>query len=101
MEMTIRTNNVPRFTIDAWELTANERDQFDYLDWSGIEAGTDSATFFRYRGELYDLGDFEMVTDSMHSFEGWHGYQSDSFFSGILIRLSSDWETVIVGRYSS
>ena len=40
------------------ELTPDERKQFDYLDWDAIDAGTDSASFVRHRGELYDLGSF-------------------------------------------
>ena len=74
-----------------------EREEFDYIDWPAIEDGTDSASFFRYSGVTYDLGDFQtihrdwgMMRDSSapidHPFLAWDGYISDSFFSGILIR---------------
>lgn len=96
--MTVRTNNVPRPTIDAWQLTPKERLEFDYLDWSAIEQGTNSATFFRYRGQLYDLSEF--VESPPLFTKGWDAFCSDSFFSGILIRyIQSDYDNdqVIVG----
>ena len=101
--MNITTNHVPRATIDAWELTDAERAEFDYIDWPAVEAGSDSATFFRYKGHLYDTGDF-MTTHGIgapETFAPWDGYQSDSFFSGLLIRYTDDNESVIVGTYYS
>lgn len=113
----IRTNNIPRDVIQAHELTQAERAEFDYLNWPAIDDGRDSAEFFRYRGELYHLGDFLRVaqsdSDRRHptdsaapEFAGWDAYQSDSFFSGVLIRWARDngepdWERVIVGLYTS
>ena len=92
---TIITNNLPRHTMDRYELTEKESAEFDYLpDGEG--------TFFRYRGHVYDLGEF-MRTDNHDSpFAAWHGYSSDSYFSGILIKLpEDDCDSVIVGRYCS
>lgn len=103
-ELTIITNNVPRQTIDAWELTEKERKEFDYLDWSKIEKGEDSATFVRYKGELYDLGDFMQCPDGLFNPGDWHAYISDTFFSGILVKFVSyrhDDADVIMGRYYS
>lgn len=91
----ITTNNVPRDLVDAWELPPKERAEFDYLPWDSIDAGSDSATFLRYRGRLYDLGEF-MRSDA---FPSWDGYASDSYFSGIVVRLVDDGERCIVGRY--
>lgn len=111
-EITIITNNVPRDLLDCYELTAKEREKFDYLDWDEIEQGANPTQFFRYKGEVYDLGEFqgtrEWVGYNAPDFKGWHGYQSDSFFSGILVKYPEtddhrelDWERVIVGRYYS
>jgi len=102
-DLKITTNNVPRPIINAWELTPSERKEFDYYDWDKIDGGSQSATFIRYKGELYDLGDFS-ATDYMGMFSRWHGIMSDSFFSGLVIRYpySNDYEFgdyVIVGRY--
>ena len=101
-DLTIVTNNVPRDVIDAWELTAEEREEFDYLDWPAIERGEDSASFFRYKGDLYDLGEF-MRWDGVpfSPLAAWDGYQSDSFFSGTLVRYCADFERVVVARFYS
>jgi len=99
-ELTIITNHVPRDVVEAWELTPAERAEFDYMDWSAIEAGADSASFVRYRGELYDLAEFERWDNpSSLTRQGWDGFRSDSFFSGVLVRYCDDFERVIVGRY--
>ena len=90
----ITTNNVPRDVIDASELTPAERAEFDYLDWVKIDAGTDSASFFRYRGQVYDLGTFMRGTEP-----GWDGGIADSMFSGLLARLVDDGERVIVASW--
>jgi hypothetical protein len=96
----ITTNWQARDLIDASELTEEEREEFDYLDWDKIERGEDSASFFRYKGTLYDLGEFQRVpTVSDGLYQGWDGYQSDTYFSGLLIKLTDDGEGVIVGRY--
>lgn len=111
----ITTNHVPRPIVEAYELNAAERKEFDYLDWDAIDSGNDSAEFFRYKGTLYDLGEFSRIippnskrchpTESdAPEFVGWDGYASDSFFSGILIRYadrkSFDSEAgIIVGFY--
>lgn len=99
----IITNNVPRDILDASNLTITERKQFDYLDWKALEDGTDSASFFRYKGQLYDLGEFQRIEHNgpENPFKGWDGYQSDSFFSGTLVRLVDDNERLIVGFYVS
>jgi len=104
--MKIITNNQPRFTFDPYELSEKERKEFDYLDWEAIDKGKDSATFFRYKGQLYDLGEFMRVEKdlfTMHdNFKGWLGYMPCSCFSGILVKLAYDgMESVIVGRYFS
>ena len=97
--ITIRTNNVPRDVIYGYELTADERAQFDYLDWPAIERGEDSASFFRYRGELHDLGEFMARTSD--DLPGWDGFRSDSFFSGLAVRYVDDFERVVVALMMS
>ena len=95
--MTIRTNNVPRYTMDWNEMTLKEQAGFDYLDSDDKRYETQ---FIRYRGCIYDTSEF-MRADSDSAFPGWHGYHSDSFFSAVLIRYvdnSSDMrDSVIMG----
>lgn len=97
----ITTNNVPRNIIDAYELTEKERAEFDYLNWSAIDEGSDSASFIRFKGTLYDLSEFMAWTNppANSPLAKWHGYHSDSFFSGLVIRYCNDHDSVIVGTY--
>jgi hypothetical protein len=104
-ELRIITNNVPRDIVYAWQLTADERAEFDYLDWAAIDDARDSASFVRYKGEILDLNDLEPGPGfhMPNAFDGWHAYRSDTFFSGILVRWVQtdpydDWQ-VVMGRY--
>ena len=98
--LTIRTNNAKRDILDAWQLTEKERKEFDYLDWGAIEKGEGSASFFRYKAQLYDLGEFVQVPHGS-GLSNWHGYTSQTFFSGVVIKYCEDFERVIVGDYCS
>lgn len=103
-KITIRTNNVPRWTIDHWDLTEKEAKEFDYLE-------PDEGLFFRYKGNVYDLGEFFRITPpgskrnhptecQEPAFQGWDGYQSDSFFHGLLVKfVDNDTDKIIVGEY--
>ena len=97
--MRIKTNNVPREVVDASELTTSERADFEYMDWEALEAGADSASFFRYRGVVYDLGEFQrssgLPADS--PLNDWDGFLSESYFSAIVVRYCDDYEWVVVG----
>jgi hypothetical protein len=100
-EMTIKTNNVPRAIVDAYELNETEREQFDYLNWSAIDQGEDSASFLRFKGELYDLGEFS-TTYGMPEYSplrAWDGYLSDSYFSGVLVRYTEDTDYVVAATF--
>lgn len=91
--MKIKTNNQPRDIISWYDLTPEEQKEFDYLeDGEGL--------FFRYKNQVYDLGKF-MRVDHTTIPDKWHGYAADSYFSGVLVRYTSDCEQVIVGSYFS
>jgi len=100
-ELTIITNNVPRDVIEAYELTLKEQAEFDYYDWNRIIAGKENPNFFRYKGEVYDIGEFMPIGNLVPSLKGWDGYQSESFFSGILLKYVDNFERVIIARYYS
>lgn len=99
MSLIIKTNNKPRSIIYGYELTEKEQAEFDYIN------DIESAQFFRYKGSLYDLWDFIHINRKRellpHGFEYWHGYKSDSFFSGLLVKYTNDDDCVIVGTYYS
>ena len=91
--MKITTNNKPRDLIMFMDLTEKEKKDFDYIE--GDEQF--DPRLFRYKGNVYDAGDMMRVTEL---FNGWDAYQSDTFFSGILIKYAdSRLETVIVAHY--
>jgi hypothetical protein len=96
VNLTIRTNNAPRDLLCWHDLTTRERAEFDYID----DPESCGNQFFRYRGCVYDSSEFMSVSNM--PFRGkWDGYHSDSYFSGILIRLVDDCERVICGTYFS
>ncbi|MNK49862.1 hypothetical protein D3C87_687270 [compost metagenome] len=100
--MQLKCNNQPRDVIDWHALTAKEQAEFDYLASDDTQ---ESASFFRYKGLVYDLGEFARITPSIAPHpqrEGWEhfdGYASDSAFSGTLVRYVDDFERVIVATY--
>ncbi len=57
---------------------------------------------FRYKGELYFLEEFMRIQEYfpawMHEF---HGHMNDTFFSGLLIKLSDCGDAVQVYRFYS
>lgn len=111
--MKIRTNHQPRPLLHPWELSLGELADFDYLldgkeptqeNWS--DSG---AQFVRYRGQLYDFGEFVRIVpqggqgggfahyDHTGELAGWDGILTDSYFSGLVVKLTDDLERVIVG----
>ena len=89
--MKIVTNNQHRPILFWWDLTEKERQKFYYLDSTTEQ---ESAQFVRYKGELYDLGEFTRAT-----IPGWDGAQAHSYFNGMLIRYGKHYETVQIARY--
>lgn len=103
---TIRTNNVPRPIIYGFDLTPNERAEFDFLDWGEPGFAAEGDQFFRYKGRVYYLGNFMRIKNpgttppSDDPFWNWDGYAGDSYFSGLVVKIPND-EQVIVGTYFS
>ncbi len=99
-DLTIRTNNHFRPLCYGYELPNDVLAiEFDWLDDAPQQFG-----FFHYRGHWYHQGEF-MTTDAgvgaPSEFAKWHGYHSDSYFSGVLIRYADDSEHVQVATYYS
>lgn len=93
--MEIRTNNVPRLLKYGYEMPKKFKADFDYI----AEEDFDYHSFFVYKGQWYDLGEF-MLVENNEDLKGWNGYRSDSYFSGILVKLVDD-DSLIVGQYFS
>lgn len=88
----IKTNNQPRDILYWWDLPEKERKELDYLD---TEEKREWGRFFRYRGDVYDLGEFCVASD----FPGWHGIQTDSYFSAVLVKYTECHEKVTIGYF--
>lgn len=89
----IVTNNRPRPVLYWHELTLKEQKEFDW-----IENPENMVSFFRYRGQVYCLNEVMKVEQSGElAVRGWHGHIGESFFSSIVVRLSDDGETLVVG----
>jgi hypothetical protein len=91
--LTIKTNHQFRDFTYRYDVPASVlADQFDHLSEDDV-----SDSFVQYRGHWYHTSDFIRTHDS---FPGkWDGYTSDSFFSGVLIRLSRDGERCQLATY--
>jgi hypothetical protein len=111
-QITIITNNQARDVLRSYDLTEKERLEFDYIE--GINDADCFASFFRYKGQVYDLGEFvrlverskqvgfEHDCDEASPLLKWHGIATESYFTGLLVRYAgSDCESVVVGRYYS
>ena len=100
--MKITTNNNWRLFLNFDELTAAEQSGFDWMNEEEQECGS----FFRYRCAVYSLSDFMVLgrhgSAAPKEFNGWDGYASDSFFSGVLIKVDEDFgDTYKVATYIS
>jgi len=95
----IKTNRHWHNCLYGYELTEKEAKEFDYIDAEDFPLHD----FARYRGVVYDLHEFIRLTERarISEFKNWHGYASDSFFSGVLIKLSEDGEQYQIGTYYS
>ena len=93
----IVSNNHWHNFLSGYELSETEKQEFDYVE------DIDSASFLRYRGNVYYLGEFMANSNvpEFHPFLKWHGHISDSYFSGVLIRCSSDCEQYQIARFYS
>ena len=89
----IITNNKPRQLIYGYELTDKQKQDFDYIE------DIDIHDFVKYKNNIHDLSEF-MRVETIDSLKDWHGYSSDSYFSGTLVKYI-DSDTVIMGRYYS
>lgn len=95
----VYTNHHKRPILYSWDLSEKELEDFDYYDAVELEF----ATFFRYKGAVYDLGEFMRVGKNAPAFmQEWDGYSNDTFFSGILVKWPDDDpydDSIIVGWY--
>ncbi len=112
--MKITSNHHWRELVTFYDLPAHERPDFDYVggkDKYDEDTGEKppnedederySPRFVCYRGVWHDLNEFMPVPRGWTppDWSTWSGYQSDSYFSGILIRCSEDCERVQLATF--
>ena len=97
-ELTITTNHNHRCFMYGREVPeAILADQFDHLDENEQHDG-----FIYYRKCWYHVSDFMRIENHSNAeFSTWDGYASDSFFSGVLIRLTNDGDSYQIATYIS
>lgn len=98
--MEIKTNNVPRDILYWEDLTPTERLEFDYLHSDDLP----TSEFVRYKGVVYSLDEFSRITTPIAphpqrpGWEEFDGYASDSYFSGVLVKMT-DSDQVVMATY--
>jgi len=87
--------------IYGYELSDKWKKEFDYYESEEFE----NQVFFKYKDWIYDLGEFIRVDGNNYPFEEcpikFYGYKSESFFSGVLIKMDDVGESVKVYHYYS
>ena len=96
--MKIITNNHFKEILSFFDLTNKEqnelKDNYDTIEES---------SFFRYRGQVYDLNEFMRVNDALngqgqdHELYDWDGYHNVHLFKSVLVKYSSCNDSVKVG----
>ena len=92
--LTIKTNNQYREILTGYDVPSKFHDDFDYMD--DITEGT----FFKYKGDYYDLGDFMTLQFAINDSQ-WQAAKSFTMFSGIVIQINDSNDAVKVGYYYS
>ena len=83
--------------------------ELDYQvpEWNNDKPDADVEACFKYKGNLYFLSEIMAVNNPIYNpnppewMKGFDGYMSDSFFSGILIKLSDEGDMVKVYTFLS
>jgi hypothetical protein len=100
MAIEVRSNYQARNLVCFYDLSQKWQKEFDYIE----EDQKYDARFFEYRGWVFDSHEFmriesEKMPAPYRISNYWHGYQSGTYWSGIVIRHCSDYESIIVGQY--
>ncbi len=105
-EVTIITNNHWNNFLYGYELPEKVKNDFDWIDIDEIEGHS----FIKYRNCYYSLSDFMSFHNTVHYGQapvkgdfgyGWDGYKGDSFFSGVIIKVSDCGDMYKIGTYLS
>ena len=92
----ITTNNQVRQYLYGYDVP---KETLDWYDWLDDDAKADG--WIHYKNHWYHISDFMRVEPSAPDWmQEWDGYQSDSYFSGVVIKFGDDpSEEYIIGTY--
>jgi hypothetical protein len=94
-KVNVRTNNQPRELLTFNDLTAKEAEDFrSYVK----EDDRNSPSFFRYRKDVFYLGNF-MRTQALAP--KWDGAEHYTMSSGVCVRYTPDLDHIVVGTFWS
>lgn len=96
--MKVRTNNVPRYLCNWYDLTEKQKSD---MDWRDTEELQDAFLGFVFKGIVYDIQDFTVLDDTNYPVKGWNAAFSTSAFHAVVIKLKASEETVVVGEVFS
>jgi len=98
--MKIITNHHERFFKYVYDVP---RDVIDDYDWLSEDEAFDG--WISYRDRWYHLSDFLRInhlnTPTPTEFDEWDAYLNDTYFSGVVIKLSDDCEAYKIGLFLS
>lgn len=72
-------------------------DDFDWTNEDHEESDDYSDGFIKYQGHHYHLGEFMRCHGELLEL-GWEGVANETFFSGVLIKVSEDGEQYQIAR---
>ena len=90
----VRTDNKWKNFVYGHDVPKKAKKDFDHLDDDESSDG-----FFCYLGRWYHISDFMVTPKDFNCEMPWDGYHSDSFFSGVVLKVAKDGERYQVGTY--
>jgi hypothetical protein len=95
----VKTNLIPRDRVYWDELTEAEKAELDYIE--GEENQSDFSGF-RFKGNVWDIGEFVRTEEEGPLRKGdWHGVSGQSAFHGVVVHLCENHGQVVVGQVFS
>lgn len=96
--MSLKITNIEECEIlYGYQLPSDKRSDFDYLNDDDYEY----QDFIKYRNDYYSMDQFMKCGLNNPFGDFWHGYHSDSAFSGVLVHVSDCGCGVIAATYLS
>jgi len=107
--MKIVSNHQYRYFLSGYELPEKIRkSEFDYIN----DGAFAEENFMKYKGEYYCMNDFVRIVkpngdsgfahiDYAGDLKGWNGIFSETYFSGLVIKISDYGDAYKIGRYCS